>query len=45
MIGGDGWIFEGRGWATEPDMDPMHCTPGSQSLQVAYIGDFEGNFK
>nr|BBK26501.1 peptidoglycan recognition protein 2 [Nephotettix cincticeps] len=41
MIGGQGWVFEGRGWSHEPDMPSMYSEGNSQSLQIAYIGDFE----
>ncbi|XP_054264609.1 peptidoglycan-recognition protein 1-like [Macrosteles quadrilineatus] len=40
-IGGDGTVYEGRGWEVEADKDSDNYETANRSVDVAYIGTFE----
>lgn len=35
--GGDGRVYEARGWTIESDHSPIH---GNSSLSIAFIGEY-----
>lgn len=43
MIGGDGVLYNGRGWIKQADRSPSFQKLRKSCLDVAYIGDFVGN--
>lgn len=43
MIGGNGTVYEGRGWNVNATKEPEHTPLDFKSLDIAYIGRTKGN--
>lgn len=43
LIGGDGLVYEARGWNVEPHRPLLYEDLGTTGIEIGYIGDFEGN--
>ncbi|XP_054260309.1 peptidoglycan-recognition protein 1-like [Macrosteles quadrilineatus] len=41
MIGGDGAVYEGRGWYKEPHRPLLYEYLENRGIEVAYIGEYE----
>ncbi|XP_054265204.1 peptidoglycan recognition protein 1-like [Macrosteles quadrilineatus] len=43
LIGGDGFVYQGRGWYHQCDLPADLSTLSLTCLDIAYIGDFSGD--